>query len=45
MTFPFFLISHMNIIPMLNALILAVEKDLSTGRACQATAREHGLAQ
>lgn len=29
----------------LKALILAVEKDLSTGRACQAAAREHGLAQ
>lgn len=29
----------------LKALILAVENDLSTGRACQAAAREHGLAQ
>jgi len=26
------------------ALILAVETDLATGRACQAAAREHGLA-
>lgn len=29
----------------LKALILAVETDLATGRACQAAAREHGLAQ
>lgn len=27
------------------ALILAVETDLATGRACQAAAREHGFAQ
>ncbi|MCE3262607.1 MAG: hypothetical protein K0R43_1686 [Pseudoduganella sp.] len=29
----------------LKALILAVETDLATGRACQAAARDHGLAQ
>ncbi|GGY68132.1 hypothetical protein [Pseudoduganella albidiflava] len=28
----------------LKALMIAVEKDLATGRACQAAAREHGLA-